>query len=102
MPARATVCICLPGGYRHVLGSGHGGLEVEDESGVTFYITWLPANQGGSIAQKRLFTPQGMEAHKKVGFLMVRDRATGQTVPNDTCFGSGQEVNVRSDMAAHN
>ena len=59
MAARATVCIWLPGGFRHALGASHGGLEVEDEHGQTFYITWLPASKGGSIDQKRLFTLQG-------------------------------------------
>src|SRR5262249_37492494 len=59
-------------------------------------------NSGGSLAHKRLFTLQGMDAHKKVGFAMIRDRATGQIVPSDTCIGSGQEVNLQSDMVAHN
>lgn len=102
MSARATVCIWLPGGYKHVLGAGHGGLEVEDDSGKTFYVTWLPANSGGSIAQKRLFTLQGMEANKKVGFKTIRDRTTGQVVANDQARGTGKEVNLQSDMAAHN
>jgi hypothetical protein len=102
MAARVTVCIWLPGGFKHALGAGHGGLEVEDEHGQTFYITWLPANAGGSIAQKRMLTLQGMEAHKGLGFAQIRDRATGQVVANDRARGTGQEVSLQSDMAAHN
>src|SRR5262245_16574746 len=102
MPARATVCIWLPGGYKHALGAGHGGLEVETRSGEKFYVTWLPANQGGSMAEKRLFTLQGMEASKKLGFEKIRDRATGKVVANDQARGSGNEVSLESDMAAHN
>jgi hypothetical protein len=102
MPARATVCIWLPGGFKHALGAGHGGLEVETASGKTFYVTWLPANSGGSIAQKRMLTLQGMEAHKGLGFAQVRDRATGKIVANDRARGTGQEVNLQSDSAAHN
>src|SRR5262245_37909875 len=102
MPARATVCIWLPGGYKHALGAGHGGLEVEDERGKTFYVTWLPANSGGSIAQKRMLTLQGMEASKKLGFATIRDRATGKVVPNDQARGSGKEVSLESDSRAHN
>jgi hypothetical protein len=102
MPARATVCIWLPGGFHHALGAGHGGLEVENDRGETFYVTWLPANSGGSIAQKRMVTLQGMEASKRLGFATIRDRATGKVVPNDQARGSGQEVSLQSDMRAHN
>lgn len=102
MAGRATVCIWLPGGFKHALGAGHGGLEVEDDRGETFYVTWLPANAGGSIAQKRMLTLQGMEAHKGLGFAKIRDRTTGQVVDNDRARGSGQEVTLQSDMAAHN
>jgi hypothetical protein len=101
MPARATVCIWLPGGFHHALGFGHGGLEVEDDRGDKFYVTWMPANKGGSVAQKRLFTLQGTEAHKRVGFATIRDRATGKIVPNDTARGSGKEVNLAADSWAH-
>lgn len=102
MAARATVCIWLPDGVHHVLGAGHGGLEVEDDQGKTFYITWLPANSGGSLSHRRLVTAQGMEASKRVGFSTIRDRATGKVVPNDHALGSGKEVNLDSDSAAHN
>jgi len=101
MPARATVCIWLPGGYHHALGAGHGGLEVENDRGETFYVTWLPANSGGSIAQKRMVTLQGMEPHKKVGFKTIHDRTTGKVTPNDQALGTGKEVNLQSDMQAH-
>src|SRR5436305_667963 len=101
MPARATVCIWLPGGYHHALGAGHGGLEVEDDRGETFYVTWLPANSGGSVGQKRLITLQGMEANKKLGFKTIRDPDTGQVMPNDRARGTGQEVNLESDKRTH-
>jgi hypothetical protein len=101
MAARATVCIWLPGGYHHVLGAGHGGLEVEDNRGETFYVTWLPANSGGSIAQKRMVTLQGMDAHKRVGFATIRDRTSGKIVPNDQARGTGKEVSLLSDRQAH-
>ena len=100
--ARATVCIWLPGGYQHDLGAGHGGLEVEDEGGETFYVTWLPANSGGFLAHRRLFTVQGMEASKRLGFATIRDRESGNIVANDAARGSGNEVSLQSDMRAHN
>jgi hypothetical protein len=102
MSAQATLCIWLPGGYRHVLGAGHGGLEVEDEKGKTFYVTWLPANAGGSIAQKRMVSLQGMEPHKKVGFKKIRNPADGKIIDNDQARGSGNEVTLEMDKAAHN
>jgi hypothetical protein len=42
-----------------------------------------------------------MEGSKRLGFATIRDRTTGQIVPNDHARGTGKEVSLQSDMRAH-